>query len=494
MKRLPASLLLVSIFSYLFFSGCRKDEFSSDSSLKLDFSTDTVLFDTVFTTVGSATEVFSMYNRNDKAIRISSIVLAGGAGSPFRLNVNGVSGHSFNDIELLAGDSIFLFAEVTVDPNNQNTPLVVTDSLLFQTNGNLQKVQLVAWGQDAYFHRSPSGGAFLLCDETWTNDKPHVVYGLAVVDSGCALNINAGTNVHIHPGSGIVVLSSGTLNIDGTESNPVTVQGDRLGNDFKDIPGQWYGIWLTNITRNRIINGVEEIGPGSRNSVIRNAIIKNGTIGIQVDTVFAPGATTLRLENTIIKNMAVNGLKGLGAVVKAYNSVFANCGAQTANLLIGGDYQFFQCTFANYWTDGSRTDPAITLNNYYDFGVRRMDAVFRNCIVHGNLETEIGVDSFPRSTTAQSNFKFDHCLLKLDNSYSTSNTRYFDNILRSDYFNNKPKFEDIENNDYRLDSLSPGIDIGDPSVLLIDPVLTKDLIGNIRPIGTGPDLGAYERQ
>ncbi|MFM9026997.1 MAG: choice-of-anchor Q domain-containing protein [Bacteroidota bacterium] len=494
MKGISTTLLLILILALGVLNSCRKDDFSDDNSLKLEFSTDTVLFDTVFTTVGSSTEIFIVYNKNDKALRISSIRLGGGGSSQFRLNMNGLPGNNFSDIELLAGDSLFVFAEVTVDPNNQNTPLVVTDSLLFETNGNLQKVQLVAWGQDAYFHRSPTGGAFLLCNEDWNKDKPHVVYGQALVDSGCYLNINAGTNVHLHPGSSIIVLSSGTLNMNGTSSEPVTVQGDRLGEDFKDIPGQWDRIWFSNITRSRLINGTNEIGPGSRNSVIRHAIIKNGTIGLQVDTVFAPGATTLRIENSIIKNMSFNGLAGLGSTVIAFNSVFANCGAQTANLLIGGSYEFYHCTFANYWTNGTRQDPAVSFNNYFDANVRRIDALFRNCIVHGNLETEIGVDSFPRAAPGQCNFTFDHCLIKLENTYPTSNTAFFRNIIRSDFSNNRPRFKDIDENDYSLDSLSAAIDVGDPAALTSDPVLLQDILGNIRPRGNGPDLGAYERQ
>jgi hypothetical protein len=489
-------MAFASVWSLLV-TGCRKEEFSDDPSAKLEFSTDTVMFDTVFTTVGSATEVFTVYNTLNRPVKVSSIRIAGGTANGFRLNVDGVPGNSFTDVEIGANDSLFVFAEVTVDPNSQATPLVVSDSILFETNGNLQKVQLVAWGQDAYFHRPAPNTPplfFLGCGETWSNDKPHVVYGYALVDSGCALNISPGTNVHFHPGSGIIVLSSGTLNVNGTSAAPVVFRGDRLGVDFEEIAGQWDRIWLSNITRSNLVNGSNEIGPGSRNSVIRNAVIRNGTIGLLVDTVFSPGQTTLRLENTRIQSMSYNGMTCRGSSVKAFNCVFADCGAQTANLLYGGNYDFYQCTFANYWNDGGRQDPAVSFNNYFDVNVRRLDASFYNCIIHGNLETEIGVDSFPRAAPGQCNFLFDHSLIKVENSYATSNTAFFRSIIRATGSANDPQFDDPMKNIYYPDSAAAVIDAADPSVLSIDPILGTDITGQSRPLGAGPDMGAYERR
>ena len=94
-------------------------------------------------------------------------------------------GKSFTDVEIGAEDSLFIFVEVTIDPNNQNTPLIVTDSILFETNGNLQDIDLVAWGQDAHYYRNlpEVHSVFLNCNDVWNNDKPYVIYGYALVDS-----------------------------------------------------------------------------------------------------------------------------------------------------------------------------------------------------------------------------------------------------------------------------------------------------------------------
>jgi len=126
----------------------------------------------------------------------------------------------------------------------------VTDSILFNLNGNQQQVNLVAWGQRAHFHHAPPNKPplfYLPKNDTWTNDLPHVIYGYAIVDSG-ALTIQQGTRIHFHMGSGMVVLTGGKLIVNGTLTSPVTFEGDRLGEAFKDIPGQWDRILISNIS------------------------------------------------------------------------------------------------------------------------------------------------------------------------------------------------------------------------------------------------------
>jgi hypothetical protein len=487
-------ILIIVLLSYLLLNSCKKEEFAS-GNVELSFSEDTIIFDTVFTSVGSATQVFTVYNPDKKDVKISSIRLAGGDNSNFRLNVNGIPGKSFTDVEIGGKDSIFIFIEVTVDPNNGTTPLVITDSILFSTNGFLQDLDLVAWGQDAYFHRPSSNSEiapffFLNCNETWNNDKPHVVYGFAMVDSSCTLTVNAGTNVHFHPGSGLIILNSATFTVNGTMQDKVTFQGDRLGEDYKDIPGQWDRIWLSNLNlRSNVIS------PGTINSSIKNAVIKNGTIGLLVDTVFNNNANTftLELENTIIKNMSSHAIALRGSKVNAYNCVFANCGAQNANILFGGVYNFYHCTFANFWNNSQRDQPAVSLNNYFDLNLRSLNAYFGNCIIYGNNDNELDLDSFPIGNLF--NFKFDHSLLRVESAFPTSDPNRYASILKAFSSFNNPLFKDIDNNDYQLDSLnSPAINSGDITITNLSPILNNDILGNSRLNPPAPDMGAYERR
>jgi hypothetical protein len=483
------AIIVVLFFS---FSSCKKDEFLTDSNAKLEFSEDSILFDTVFATVGSATQVFTVHNTYNRPINISSLRLANGNASFYRLNVNGTPGKTFTDVEIGAKDSIWIFVEVTIpDPSSPNTPFIVNDDIIFETNGSVQKVNLVAWGQRAHFHYNTvpnTGPFFFICNETWTNDLPHVVYGYALVDSGCTLNINEGANVHLHNNSGIIVVSAGKILVNGTFANPVTMQGDRLGIDFQDVPGQWDRIWLSNLTHSNLVNGTSEIGPGPAGNIFNYAIIKNGFVGLQSDTFAVQHQPAAVLNNCILKTFASTALFAQGSNVQANNSVFANCGEYCAAIYFGGDYRFLHCTFANFWSEGDRQTPSVLLQNHYD-NVRKLDsAYFGNCIVFGSLENEIGLDS-ANAPFGNFNFMFDHSLLK--SSLSFSSASHYKNIIR----NSDPSFSGVDDNIYELYSTSPAINAGDNSIIgLNSTILNFDLKGSSRPQGANPDMGAYEKQ
>ena len=182
-NRIIMRYFFLFLFAITIFNSCRKEEkITSDPSAKLEFSGDTVLFDTVFTTVGSTVASFLVYNPNDKKVVISSIQLAGGETSQFRLNIDGVPGASASNVEISGHDSLFIFVEVNIDPTNALSPFLVKDSILFSTNGNVQDIKLLAYGQDAhYFHPNthiPGYPPFSIipCVNNiahWVNDKPY---------------------------------------------------------------------------------------------------------------------------------------------------------------------------------------------------------------------------------------------------------------------------------------------------------------------------------
>ena len=159
--------LIIGFLSLL--PSCKKDKFSSTGSLS--FSDDTITFDTLFTTLGSTTKFFTIRNPGKQALKISNIRLENGATSSYRMNVDGDSGTSFNDVEIPAKDSIYVFVEVTVDPNSANLPFVIYDAIQFTTNGNQQKVVLEAYGQNANFFDAAS----IENDTVWNNNLPYVI-------------------------------------------------------------------------------------------------------------------------------------------------------------------------------------------------------------------------------------------------------------------------------------------------------------------------------
>ncbi len=430
------TILSLLIFSVIFLSQCRKDKFATDSSAKLEFSVDTVLFDTVFTTVGSTTHVLKVYNRNNDRINISSIQLEGGSSSNYIMNVDGVNGASHQDIEIDGNDSMYVFVEVTIDPNNLNIPFIVEDNIFFNTNGNNQVVNLAAWGRDAYFHGSLNGISVLPCDDDWFNDKPHVVYGVVAVDSACTLTIHEGTQVYCHARSGLYVYK-GYLDINGAINQEVVFQGDRLESSFQEYSGQWgieldfgfetdFGIEYATITRGGI--WIYE----SPHSEIDFAIIKNGIIGIQVDTLGHAVDDALTLTNTKILNMSAIGLFAQGSRMSGHNNLIANCGQTCGAFTVGGQYQFDYCTFANYWTESTRQSPTFILaNNYEDvYGnlqIRNLeDTEFRNCIMYGNNADLSDYDEFVLNIEEEDtqDYKFSYCMVDTDEDVTSNMLRY----------------------------------------------------------------------
>jgi hypothetical protein len=480
MRRLISCIPCVLLLGLLAlsFGSCREEGFDRDPGLRLSFSADTLIFDTVFTTIGSSTRSFMVYNRHNRRVNISSIRLAGQEASFFRINADGASGRTLHDIEIGAGDSLFVFVEVTIDPVNQQLPLIITDSVVFHMNNNIQDVKLVAWGQDAHFihpnYQLPgSDFSYHLIDEDthWTAELPYVIYGLAVIAPDISLHMEAGARVHFHNNSSMVFLGGSSLKINGTAEDPVHIQGDRLESFYREIPGQWGRIWFTATSMGHEIN---------------YAIIKNGTVGLHIDSIGSLTAPSLIVRNSIIKNMSMAGLLAQGSHVRAENLLVANCGEHALVLALGGNYHFNHCTFANYYNlpnHPARRTSSVVLNNYYEDaeGIVRLrpfeNVFFGNSIIYGSLQNELYLDFFEGT---QEDYTFDHCMIRSELDASGSG---FINVMR----NQDPLFNDIREQDYRLRENSPAIGMGNPDLSLQVPF---DLLGNSRALRS--DIGALQ--
>lgn len=483
----PFLIILMAVFSL---SSCRREEFNADSSALLEFTTDTVKFDTVFTTIGSTTAAFRVKNPYGESIRISSISLEGGSQSQFRINVDGMDGHQFENIEILPNDSIYIFVEVTVDPGNSNLPFLVEDNIVFVTNGNTQKVNLSAYGQDAYYHGNIGALTVLDANEVWNNDKPHVVFGIVAVDEGNTLTINAGTQVYCHAKSGLYIYK-GCIDINGELNNEVVFQGDRLESSYATIPGQW-GIQLDFTVESGGAPTTASVSRGgiwiyqSACSEIDYAILKNGGMGIQVDTTgvdYTSSNYSLVVRNTKIYNMSGVGLFGQGGSIKGENLLVANCGESCAYFSIGGKYAMDNCTFGNYWSYGTRTAPAFGLNNYYEdvnqnIQVRPLyNSQFTNCIMYGNNAllndySEMVVDIVNEGTIE---YQFMNCLVDTDINVNTDS--HFTNCVNGQ----APPFCSAADVNFRLSS-NPGIMAG----------VANGIVFDINGLASGDFKGCYD--
>jgi hypothetical protein len=468
-------IILIPVFFLsisLLFTECRKrDQILTDKSAKLEFSVDSILFDTVFTTVGSTTKRFKIYNTKSQKLIISDIKLAKGTSSNFRINVDGYPGPDISNVEIEPNDSLFVFVQVTVDPNNTNTPLVIYDQIIFNTNGNDQRVILEAWGQDAYFHVNEA-----ICGNvTWPTDKPHVIYGVVAVGypntcENSTLTLHPGTIVHGHVGATLLVYKS-TLNAVGLPSNLVTFRGDRLEDYLlypaDSVSGQWRGIYFFQPNESRI----------------ENAVVRNAVIGVQIDTLST--GNFVNLNKVKFENSLYAGLLTQGGNIKAENCLFGNGGQYSAAVTIGGDVSFNHCTFGNYWSNGIRKTPALLVQDFYlDANENKIHrpfsrADFTNSIVYGNNENELAAVLFNTSSV----LKLTNCLYRLKDQDASINS-IFVNCFR----NQDPLFkEPFTSWNFKLDASSPA---KGKASLSFPTQLNDDLESKSRD--AQPDLGCYE--
>ncbi len=483
------------------FTGCYDiNNYSESPNHVLSFSTDTLSFDTVFTTIGSVTGSFMIYNRNSEALNIEKIFLAGGGENGFRINVDGRKGDSFNDIPIWKKDSLFVAVEVTVNPNDDNSPFVVYDSVVFITNGRKQYVLLEAYGQNTHIWK---GGTIFNNDTTLTAERPYLVYDSVRIAEGVTVRIEKGASFYMHHNAKWHI--DGTLITNGTQEEPVLLRADRLNKfniyiSFDNISAQWDGMYFSATSFNNELN---------------HTLIRNGITGLTFEE-STPERKKIDIRNSQIKNMDMNVLWAVNCHIDASNTEFSNAGNYLV-MLTGGKYQFTHCTLANYMPPSmisrikTRLAPALTLQCKYESDneeISLLQAYFDNCIIDGSLSPDttkryrgeiqfVTDESFIDGHDEQFNYRFNHCIIKTKN---VDNPR-FNKVL----FIVNPKAEDMkyikssaENEDkkvdfifdFRLASESLGIGKADRSIAEKYPI---DRYGVSRLAGEfGPSIGAYE--
>lgn len=421
MKRI-LYILLLSVTPWFSLS-CEKENFVSDEGgVKLEFSVDTLTFDTVFTTIGTTTRMVTVYNRSDDNLRLSAVTLDGGYHSRFRLNVDGDTSMVARNVEIESGDSIFIFVQANINPNDATTPFLVEDAICF-SNG--QRLPLTAYGRNAIYHIPPADSAWLrIASETWTVGKPHVIVGNLLVSENCTLRMTAGTEVYFADGAMLIVDSAARLVVQGSADEPVLFTSLRHDGWYKFLPGQWQTIWFYNY---------------STGNVIDHAVIENGTGGLRG----YPGSQ-LTVTNTVLRNMSDCGIIGQGATITGRNLLVYDCLCDLT-VLIGGSYDFRRCTFANYWNYTARKIENVVLSNCMNtasgvVGGHLVQADFTDCIIWG---------SYMRGEV----------LLSAIDGYSM-NYRFTHSIVRGGEWNEDPLFTNPSEDDYTLQEGSPAIGIG----------------------------------
>ena len=460
-KNLHYIIVVIVALAAMAFTSCISDEISTSTSDVLSFSTDTVKFDTVITRQGSPTKQFLVYNKSKKMLNISSIRVAGESNGNFFLNVDGMKGDEFHDIEVRGEDSIYVFVESRLDPTNQDEPEFLKDNIEFVTNGVTQKVAVTAWGQDVIILNDTT----LSTPTHLTANKPYLVYGTLTVDTLINVTLDPGSTLLFHDKAAMMV--KGRLTAQGTQDKPITLRGDRLDHVVGEIgydimSGQWDGVYFDY---------------GSFGNELSYVTMRGNTRGMQVYS-YDMGIRSLHLFNCVLHNASLLTLLGVNAWIDAEGTEFSDAGLVVADFL-GGKLGFVNCTFANYYLFAAIEGPIINLETEYEGGEQAVfDGHFDNCIFYGNT-SELNMSALDGLNVMMRN-----CLFK---SGGEDDACFINCVWSADpmFYTEREKYIF----DYRLRDGSDAIARGDRS--FCPDAARYDRYGVDRFAGEGHDIGAY---
>ncbi len=451
-----------------------KENFITDNSAKLAFSSDTILFDTVLTPLATASKVLMIYNPYSKSVKISSLQLAGGSSSFYKINVNGRNGTSFADLEIFPHDSMYIFVAAKLDQIGQDKPLLIRDSILCYTNGNQQKILLICYGQDVTIIKNTH-----LQTQTWTSDKPYLLFDTVTLDVDQTLTIEAGTRVYLYNNASLKIY--GSLKVNGETNHRVLFHHTRMENEYYNQAGQWGKILLM---------------ASSKENVIDNCDIWSPVTGIEIGEADQNAKPDLLIRNSMIINAKNSLVMAFGATITAENCVFANSGDGCVTMFKGGKYKFYHCTIYNGGISSTRA-----VRRYKDFhysdtvkgysGI--LDSILvLNTIIYGN-SPDVSIYS-----TSSSGYYFKNSILNADwKVFNKNDSQHFDSII-SEFKEKLLKQPHISNEetdelkyDFMPDSLSDARGKASYGIALRFPI---DLKGNNRLVNGKPDIGALQWQ
>ena len=511
-RYLLAFLVFASALGSLSLPGCKPREEQLQDSGGLAFSADTVKFDTVFTTLRTVTKRLWVYNRNPKAVNIDLISLDNPNTSPYTLLINGDLKQTATNLLVRGQDSLLILVRAQLKDNGLNgaaKAYVQEDKLNFSTNGQQQHVLLRSFGQNIYLHQNVQ----LACGTTWTNDRPHVLYGTVLVPARCTLRIKPGTRIFAHAGAALVVEGTLLVNaptdftpgtgttdtISAKNANLVRFTGDRSGEtQYATAPGQWTGIVLD---------------APSRNNLLRYALVQNSTFGVLLynpknDQTTQPDLT---IQNSVLRyisgagvsfaaGQSNTGLPGaavlsLSGRVAATNTLFSDCYEYAVLGYGGGSFDLNFCTIANFPATGAvRKTASLTFTDASaaDTTLRYPLAVsVRNSVVWGSIDDELFFQHYDayKANVSVRNSALKTTLYNL--AADAPNKPGLNAGVLNNLVNQDPKFVKPYGGilaDYHLGSTSPARLRG-PAVGTPNPV--RDLL-NLPRDAAKTSLGAYE--
>ena len=427
------------------FVACADDEsFSASTGVRLDFPSDTITLDTVFSQTASSTYTFWVHNRNSEGIRLQSVRLRRGNQTGFRVNVDGIyldnaNGSQTNDVEIRKNDSILVFVEITPYETYHTEPESITDQLVFTLQSGVeQNICLQAWAWDAVKLYSP----VIESDSLIESDKPLIIYGDFTVNEGATITIK-NTTLYFHDGAGMNV--HGTLITDSC-----IMRGDRLDRMFSYLPydrvsGQWRGVRFFST---------------SNDNVLTNTEIRNSCQGLVCDS----AAVDSLNKRLFMLQSVVHNTQGDGITLNNASAALVDCQITNAMghclAVTGGYVEIANCTLAQFYPFSGGRGAALYFSN--------QNSPLLSLLCQGSILTGYDDDVLTGVNSSADNafnYYFQHCLLRTP-AVSDDSAHFNDIIWESptDSIQGKAHFIKIDEDnleyDFHLDSLSTALGLG----------------------------------
>ncbi len=339
---------LTALLLSLMATACIDDSVTTSGSAQPEFSADTISLGQMWAGETSPTAMMRIYNRQSQGIILSRVAVGRCSGGDLRLNLDGVGGEEFTNVEIRANDSLFLLAEATPAP------------------GFTATVEITANGVT---HTIPVSGTAIapveLTDMTIASDytipsgSQVRVGGTLTIASGATLTIGEGSTLYFRDGASI--RAEGSIVAIGTPDAQITLRGDRLSNVVPSIPfdvmsGQWEGI---------------AFGSSSTGSELSHVSVVNTCSGISL----ASGAE-LTLTDCRVSNSRTTLIAADGALLTATGCEFSNAGASLLSLT-GGTSSLLRCTLSNHYLFSFPSGASIALQGAASLAVTES-------IIHGD--------------------------------------------------------------------------------------------------------------
>jgi hypothetical protein len=443
------SLIILSFI--LLISACDdNEEYNHDPNFRLNFSLDSLTFDTIFSGLPSTTKQLKVYNRSSKAVHLDEIELVNND-ETYRLNINGLVGNNAKQVYIPAKDSLYIFVELSVQDNNQDSPRLIEDYIQFKFNSKVQRFLLKSWAQDVIRFQNNE-----LQTQQWTKNRPYFIDENLFLGETQSLIIDAGTKVYFQKGAGLHV--HGNLNIQGSFEQPVFLGSHRREELYDDVPGQWEGLFFYSESKANFISHLH---------------LENSIKGINAQS--ETNNNNIEIEYSQFLNFTTTGINTDNFNLKMHDVIVSNCGEQTVLLEGDGNFEFSHCNFINYWQLSSRTKSVFSYLANENSG---KELKIQNSIIWGTKSDEIELNQ-------AGTVEIINTLIKISDEKQID----FSNIFENCIFNEDPEFVNKNEHNYNLRVNSPLINEAKLDIANLFPL---DFNGNSRLSDTTPDIGSFE--